>query len=141
MSGGSTTSSAGEEVQFFCDALGCEEPADWAFIGEGGDLFICAFHGGDEPVEGWQRIDRCGTARGGATVTASLFCSLSCDARGCRRTFPARTFPHVGDHRFTRQMAEQEGWEYRRSISDGGDYCPEHAAPVVSPLQEETDNG
>lgn len=36
-----------------CDANGCDRLADWAYIGEAGDLYLCAFHGGKEPVEGW----------------------------------------------------------------------------------------
>lgn len=36
-----------------CDAIGCESLADWAYISEGGDLYLCSFHGGTEPVEGW----------------------------------------------------------------------------------------
>lgn len=39
-----------------CDANGCENLADWAYIGEGGDLYLCRFHGGEEPVEGWTWI-------------------------------------------------------------------------------------
>lgn len=59
-------------------------------------------------------------------MTASLFCVLTCDEPKCRRTFPESPFPHVGDQRFTRQMAEKEGWEYRRWPTKGGDFCPEH---------------
>ena len=39
-----------------CDARGCERLADLAFIGEGGDLYLCDFHGGAGEVEGWRRI-------------------------------------------------------------------------------------
>jgi hypothetical protein len=39
-----------------CDAVGCTALADWAYIGEGGDLYLCSLHGGKEPVEGWQWI-------------------------------------------------------------------------------------
>ena len=41
-----------------CDALNCERPADWAYIGEGGDMYLCEFHGGPGDVEGWTRIVR-----------------------------------------------------------------------------------
>ena len=46
------------EPPFVCEAIGCERPADWAFIGEGGDMFLCEFHGGSEDVPGWTRIER-----------------------------------------------------------------------------------
>lgn len=36
-----------------CNAKECDRPADWAYIGESGDLYLCSFHGGTEPVEGW----------------------------------------------------------------------------------------
>ncbi len=36
-----------------CEAQGCESLADWAYIGESGDLYLCVRHGGEEPVEGW----------------------------------------------------------------------------------------
>lgn len=39
-----------------CDALGCNRLADLAYIGEGGDLYLCDFHGGAGDVEGWVRI-------------------------------------------------------------------------------------
>jgi len=43
---------------FICDALGCDRPADWAYIGESGDMFLCEFHGGAGDVDGWTRIKR-----------------------------------------------------------------------------------
>jgi hypothetical protein len=43
-------------MMFGCDAIGCERPADWAYIGEGGDLYLCEFHGGNEDIAGWHRI-------------------------------------------------------------------------------------
>jgi hypothetical protein len=36
-----------------CDVHGCDALADWAYIGECGDMFLCAFHGGHDAVEGW----------------------------------------------------------------------------------------
>jgi hypothetical protein len=44
------------EPRPICDAIDCETPAEWAYIGEGGDLYLCAFHGGTEQVEGWTWI-------------------------------------------------------------------------------------
>lgn len=46
----------GTNVRPTCDANDCDRLADWAYIGEGGDLYLCSFHGGSEPVEGWTRI-------------------------------------------------------------------------------------
>lgn len=43
--------------EFQCDAIGCDRVADWAYIGEGGDLYLCEFHGGTDVVSGWTRID------------------------------------------------------------------------------------
>lgn len=40
-----------------CEAIGCDNPADWAYIGEGGDMFLCEFHGGKGEVDGWVRIE------------------------------------------------------------------------------------
>lgn len=45
---------------FMCEANGCDRLADWAYIGEGGDLFICDFHGGVALIDGWTRIDHSG---------------------------------------------------------------------------------
>lgn len=42
---------------FYCDAAGCERLADLAYIGEGGDLYLCDFHGGAGEVDGWKRIE------------------------------------------------------------------------------------
>lgn len=42
---------------FMCEARGCCRRADWAYIGEGGDMFLCDFHGGTDEVEGWTRIE------------------------------------------------------------------------------------
>ena len=42
-----------------CGAVGCDRPADWAFA----DLFLCSFHGGEEPVEGWTRVGSDGSDR------------------------------------------------------------------------------
>lgn len=39
-----------------CEAKGCDRCADWAYIGEGGDLYLCVLHAGKEPVEGWTWI-------------------------------------------------------------------------------------
>lgn len=40
-----------------CDAIGCENLADWQFQTNGqGELCLCAFHGGTESVEGWEWI-------------------------------------------------------------------------------------
>jgi hypothetical protein len=44
------------DPEFRCEARGCERLADWAFIGEGNQIFICEYHGGTEPVDGWTRI-------------------------------------------------------------------------------------
>lgn len=41
-----------------CEANDCTNPADWAFIGDGGDLYLCVRHGGLEPVPGWTWIAR-----------------------------------------------------------------------------------
>jgi hypothetical protein len=46
-----------DEPLFICEALGCERPADWAYIGECGDMFLCEIHGGTEPDIRWVRID------------------------------------------------------------------------------------
>lgn len=42
-----------------CDATGCDQLADIAYIGEGGDLYLCDFHAGIGEVGGWKRIYRC----------------------------------------------------------------------------------
>jgi len=40
-----------------CDASGCGRLADWAYIGESGDLYLCDVHGGPvDDVPGWVRI-------------------------------------------------------------------------------------
>ena len=39
-----------------CEANGCSRSADLAFIGEGGDLYLCVFHGGAGDIEGWTWI-------------------------------------------------------------------------------------
>jgi hypothetical protein len=39
-----------------CEARHCDNLADWAYIGEGGDLYLCRVHGGTEPVDGWAWI-------------------------------------------------------------------------------------
>lgn len=41
-----------------CEATGCERLADWAYIGEGGDLYLCEFHAGTGDAPGWARIER-----------------------------------------------------------------------------------
>jgi hypothetical protein len=40
-----------------CEVNGCDNLADWTFIGEDDDLhWLCAPHGGKEPVDGWAWI-------------------------------------------------------------------------------------
>jgi hypothetical protein len=39
-----------------CHAIGCEQLADWHYRDQFGELNLCAFHGGTEPVEGWEWI-------------------------------------------------------------------------------------
>jgi hypothetical protein len=34
------------EPPFICDARGCDQQAEWAYIGEAGDLYVCRFHKG-----------------------------------------------------------------------------------------------
>lgn len=41
---------------YVCDALGCEALADWFYADDRGALALCVFHGGVEPVEGWEWI-------------------------------------------------------------------------------------
>lgn len=53
-----------------CDARGCDNPADLAYIGEGGDLYLCDFHGGAGEVEGWTRIPESTTDRPSAAPGA-----------------------------------------------------------------------
>lgn len=52
------------DIAIVCDAIGCNRPADWAYIGQGDDLYLCEFHGGAEPVDGWARIPERPTPRG-----------------------------------------------------------------------------
>jgi hypothetical protein len=47
-----------EDEVFHCDAQGCQSVADWAYIGESGDLYLCEFHGGAGEAPGWTRIER-----------------------------------------------------------------------------------
>lgn len=39
-----------------CDAIGCEAFADWFYKDQFGTVLLCVFHGGKEPVEGWEWI-------------------------------------------------------------------------------------
>lgn len=39
-----------------CDAIGCEALADWLYRDQFGVVHLCAFHGGTEPIEGWEWI-------------------------------------------------------------------------------------
>jgi hypothetical protein len=41
---------------FDCDARGCDRPADWAYIGEAGDLYVCRFHKGAACSPHWTEI-------------------------------------------------------------------------------------
>lgn len=38
-----------------CDVTECGRLADWAYIGEGGDLYLCLLHASEETA-GWQWI-------------------------------------------------------------------------------------
>lgn len=40
-----------------CDITDCDRLADWAYIGESGDLYLCEFHGGSGDAEQWTRIE------------------------------------------------------------------------------------
>lgn len=39
-----------------CDAIACGNLADWFYRDQFGAMHLCAFHGGTEPVEGWEWI-------------------------------------------------------------------------------------
>lgn len=39
-----------------CEATGCVRLADWAYVGAGGDMYVCSLCGGTEAVDGWQWI-------------------------------------------------------------------------------------
>jgi hypothetical protein len=54
--GAGKTRTVGVAVLPVCDAIGCLNLADWFHRDQSGEILLCAFHGGTEPVEGWEWI-------------------------------------------------------------------------------------